>query len=925
MDMDKETKDLTGESKKGKSPSQPPQNKEEPITIPDEPWTESIDALIYDMDIDPEIGLSTENVQKRHHIFGKNELRTIQKESIAHIFIRQFESILVLLLVVATLISFAFGKILEGVAIAAVILINTILGFYTEWKAVRSMEALHQLTRVTTKVRRNGEVQTISAEELVPGDVVVVEAGDIVTADMRLVEASRLQANESALTGESLPVTKSLSPVESAPLAERTNMLYKGTAVTRGSGEGVVTGTGMQTELGKISALIDTEAKKETPLQNRLEQLGHNLVWVTLAIVVIVGITGIVRGKDILLMIETAIALAVATVPEGLPMVATMTLARGMWRMARKHALINRLSAVETLGSTTIICTDKTGTLTENQMTVTTIALSHTTVEVSGTGLNTEGSFQVHQENREVDSTLEKALQIAVLCNNASLNDEFTVGDPTEVALLVAGKKAGISREDIIRSYPEVREISFDPAVTMMATYHRLKTEYMVAVKGAPEAVLRACTSVLTPQGITSLTEKETKRWHHTNQSMADNGLRVLAVATKSVESSFEEPYEALTLVGLLGLMDPPREDVKPSIEACQRAGIRIIMVTGDQAATATYVGKTLGLLNEQGDMVEGEALPEDIKNLTKEERDHLASVSLFARVTPAQKLTLVDIHQERDEIVAMTGDGINDAPALQKADIGVAMGKRGTQVAREAADMILQDDNFSTITSAVEQGRIIFTNIRKFIYYLLSCNISEILVIFLASLLFTHLPVLPLQILFLNVVTDIFPAFALGWGHGSAHIMELPPRNPKTPVLTGKHWAGISLYSVFITISVLSAFSLALFEYHMEISRVVTISFLTLAFAQLWHVFNMREKGSSLLKNEVTINRYVWGALLLCTGLLLAATYLPGLSTVLHTVSPGSTGWMIVLCMSVIPLIIGQIWNSLPSAQNILYHIKKH
>lgn len=912
--MGKKNLHSNGENTKEKLKShESPTHTEHTFFIPDEPWTESIDALISDMDIDPEKGLSSKQVQERRHVFGKNELRTLEKASVLHIFIRQFESILVLLLLVATLLSFVFGKILEGVAIAVVILINTILGFYTEWKAVRSMEALHQLTRVTAKVRRNGDIQIISAEQLVPGDLVVVEAGDIVTADMRLVSASRLQVNESALTGESLPVTKSLSPVDAAPLAERTNMLYKGTAVTRGSGEGVVIATGMQTELGKISALLEGEAEKETPLESRLEKLGHNLVWVTLAIVVIVGVTGIARGKDILLMIETAIALAVATVPEGLPMVATMTLARGMWRMARKHALINRLSAVETLGSTTIICSDKTGTLTENQMTVTTITLAHTSVEVTGTGLNTEGSFQAPQENRGADAILKKALQIAVLCNNASLNDESAVGDPTEIALLVAGEKAEMSRKEVIQSYPEVREVSFDPSLNMMATFHEENGAYMVAVKGAPEAVLRVCTSVLTPQGAVSLSVEEKDKWLHKNKSMAEDGLRVLAVATKSVESPSEEPYEALTLVGLLGLMDPPREDVKPSIRACQKAGIRVIMVTGDQAATAAYVGKTLGLLDEHASIVEGEALPEDITNLSAEEKDRLASISLFARVTPAQKLTLVDIHQERDEIVAMTGDGINDAPALQKADIGVAMGTRGTQVAKEAADMILQDDNFSTITSAVEQGRIIFTNIRKFIYYLLSCNISEILVIFLASLLYTHLPVLPLQILFLNVVTDIFPAFALGWGHGSAHVMELPPRHPKTPILTRKHWAGISIYSTVITISVLSAFSLALFRYQMEISRVVTISFLTLAFAQLWHVFNMREKGSSFIRNEVTVNRYVWGALLLCTGLLLAATYLPGLNTVLETVSPGKTGWIIIMCMSVIPLIAGQIWNSLP------------
>ncbi len=881
-------------------------------------WKLPPDKVLHILDVDREKGLEQKEIERRKQQFGPNTLRKAEKKSAVEILINQFKSILVILLTVATGVSFLFGEWIEGIAIAIVIVINSIIGFYTEYRAIKSMEALYTLTEITDEVRREGTVKKVSAEDIVPGDIVVLEAGDVITADMRLIETSKLQVDESSLTGESVPVSKQVEPIaEDVPLADRHNMLYKGTALTRGTAEGVVVATGMDTELGKISSLVEEAQKEEkTPLEKRLETLGQKLVWVTLAIAGVVAVSGIVQGKDIFQMIETAIALAVATVPEGLPIVATMALARGMWKMANQNALVNRLSAVETLGSTSVICTDKTGTLTENKMTVTDIVVDEGRISVSGTGLELEGVFTLEEQeiDPETNTALYEILINGVLCNNASLShaDELqAVGDPMEVALLVAGEKAGIKRDTIVTTYPEVREESFDPAVKMMATFHKADEQHIVAVKGAPEAVLEVCTQIHTDNEKKKLTDKEKTRWESINEELASDGLRVLAVARKDINNIDEDPYHDLTFIGLIGLLDPPRREVRPAIDACQAAGIRVVMVTGDHAATARTIGREVGLIEtEEIEVLDGRVL-EEIKSLTEEEQGEILRAPIFARVSPAQKLNLIDIHQTAGSIVAMTGDGVNDAPALNKADIGVAMGQRGTQVAREAADIILRDDNFSTIEMAVEQGRIIFNNIRKFVFYLLSCNISEILVIFLASLMGVPLPILPLQILFLNVVTDIFPAFALSGGKGSPNIMNVPPRDPKESILTRNHWERIGVYGMIITIAVLSAFSIALFWYKMPETQVVTISFLTLAFSQLWHVFNMRNRGSPLLKNEITTNPYVWGALLLCGVLLLLATYLPGLSMVLKTVDPGMTGWMLVFGFSVFPLVVGQLWNS--------------
>jgi Ca2+-transporting ATPase len=893
------------------------------------PWARPVDAILDAQGVSVDDGLGLDEVKRRRRRHGPNRLRSAETRSAWDILIEQFKSVIVALLAAAAIVSFAFGEVVEGVAIGVVILINAAIGFVTELRAVRSMEALQELSRVSAKVRRDGQAKEVPAEDLVPGDIVLVDGGDVVTADLRLYEASKLQANESALTGESVPVGKRTELVdEETPLAERSSMLFKGTAVTRGSGEGVVVATGMETELGHISSLVEEAEEEITPLERRLSQLGQRLIWITLGIAALVTITGAVSGRDLFLMIRSGIALAVASVPEGLPIVATVALARGMWRMARRNAVVNRLSAVETLGSTNVILTDKTGTLTENRMTVTQVVLpsaedTSSKIGVTGEGLKVEGTFSRddHAVDPEEHKLLRRALEVGVLCNNAVLREDqgaegsddeaAAVGEPTEVALLVAGAKAGIGRDALTDEMPEVREVAFDPEIKMMATFHERRAGedgYLVAVKGALEAVIHASTHIMTGEGRRELTDEARQRWVEQNREMAEQGLRVIATASRIVESSDEDPYQQLTFLGLQALLDPPRSDVRDSIKGAQDAGVRVVMVTGDQPATARNVAHAVGLVEERDAVVIHGGDVDDLSSLGDEERERALRAPIFARVSPEQKLDLIALHQGNHAIVAMTGDGVNDAPALKKADIGVAMGQRGTQVAKEAADMVLKDDRFSTIVAAIQQGRTIFNNIRKFVLYLLSCNVAEIMIVGLASLVNAPLPIRPLQILFLNLVTDVFPALALGVGKGDPHIMERPPRDPDEQVLMRQHWMGIFGYSSVISIAVLGALALAVLWLGMSEARAVTVSFLTLAFAQLWHVFNMRDHDTGVINNDIVENRWVWGALALCTLLLILAVYVPGFANLLKVENPGAEGWALIIGMSLIPWCVGLI-----------------
>ncbi|MDD3581551.1 MAG: cation-transporting P-type ATPase [Desulfobacca sp.] len=887
----------------------------------DQPWTIAADKVLEKLEVSRDQGLSQTEAQKRRKECGPNRLRRTQTRSAWLILLDQFKSLITLLLALATLLAVAFGNMVEGLAIAAALLINALIGFGTELKAVRSMESLYKLSQVTTKVRREGQIRQIAAEELVPGDIVILEGGDVVSADLRLWEANKLQADESALTGESVPVSKAIAALgEDVPLAERQNLMFNSTSVTRGSGAGVVVATGMDTELGQISSLVEEAEAETTPLEKRLDRLGYRLIWLTLALGLLVTASGLLAGKDTLLVIETAIALAVAAIPEGLPIVATLALARGMRRMARRHALVNRLSAIETLGAINIIFTDKTGTLTENRMTVNRLALMDQDGKIVDVELSRAPDAVQNPESDEFpgNQLAQEALVIGVLCNNASLQgqnhkgDSEPIGDPLEVAFLEAGARVGLDQEHLLEDWPEGREEAFDPETKMMATFHQKNGEYLAAVKGAPEAVLGVCSHVKTLDQTRPFEKSDKSTYLEANQRLAGKGLRMMALAEKQATSNEEDPYKGLTLLGLAGLVDPPRQEVPQAIAACQRAGIRLVMGTGDQPATAHHIAQAVGLIkDEQVEVIQGSDLANpDAWSQSEEQR--LVQAPIFARVSPKQKLDLIALHQKRGSIVAMTGDGVNDAPGLKKADIGIAMGKRGTQVAREAADMVLTDDALGSIMVAIEYGRAIFGNIRKFILFLLSGNVSEILIVVIAWLVGAPLPLWPLQILYLNMIGDVFPALALGVGPGNPAAMERPPPDPQEPILSGRHWFTISFYGVLIASVVLGTFALALQWLQMDIRLAVTISFLTLAFSRLWHVFNMRDAESGLISNEITRNPYVWGALVLCTGLLLLAVYLPVLASVLHLINPGALGWGVIILASLIPWMIAQPLKSL-------------
>jgi Ca2+-transporting ATPase len=905
-------------------------------------YDRSREEVLDELGVDRDTGLDDREASRRLQKHGRNELRRHESRSAWVILLSQFKSMVIIVLVIAGAVAFTFQHWAEGIAIGAVLVVNAVLGFVTEWRAVRSMEALQALGGDTIRVRRDGRDQEIDAKDLVPGDIVVFEGGDLVPADIRLIEANNVGANESALTGESVPVRKSTEPVKSqVPLGDRSCMLYKGTMVTDGTGEGVVVGTGMSTELGRISELAESAEKEATPLQRRLDRLGRRLAYVTLSVAAIIAGVGLAVGQDPTRMIETAVALGVAAIPEGLPIVATVALARGMYLMAQRNALINKLPAVETLGATRTICTDKTGTLTENQMSL------RKAVTPAGDFVldESEGSISVDRdgskdrgegEGGRDDPLLRRLVEVGVLCNNAAVIDEDgdqvpeeEQGDPTETALLRAGYFMGMDRDELLEEKPEEREVSFDPDVMMMATYHRTEGGLELAVKGAPSRVLDVCDRIAAADGDSDGEEMDDAlrdEWKARGEELAADGLRVLAMADKVVDSPDVDPYEGLRFVGLAGLYDPPREKVKESVDECQAAGIRVVMVTGDQPATAAAIARQAGLVDEEDrgegrDEGEGEGEGEvqvvlgeearDPDELSEEKRSRLLSTSVFARVSPEQKLNIIKLLQSDEQVVAMTGDGVNDTPALKKADIGVAMGLRGTDAARQVADMVLRDDAFTTIVAAVHQGRVIFNNIRKSVMFMLCTNVAEVIAVAVAAAVggFTSLPIplLPLQILYLNVITDVFPAIALGTGRGDPDVMSRPPRPHDEPVLTRNHWGAVGGWATLMSVCVLGGLVVAFYALGFDRPRAITVSFLTLAFSKLWFVYNLRTPGTRFLTNDIVRNPYIAGSIVLCIVLLLAAVYLPGLSTLLSTEGPGLDGWGLILAMSLVPFVVGQ------------------
>lgn len=852
-------------------------------------------------------GLSREEVASRLEKFGGNSITHEKKKSMWLIFFRQFNSPIVYLLIFAAGLSFFFQEWLDGFAILVVIFINAAIGFYMEFQAERSMEALKKLSILPAKVIRNGELSEINAEEIVPGDLIFLEAGDMVPADGRIARSSQLQVDEAALTGESIPVEKKSQQLkEDTTLAERINMLYKGTFVTKGNAYGIITGTGMQTELGKIASLVQSAEQAATPLEKKLEQFSKKLIKVTVALVVIIFLAGILNGQHILEMLETAIALAVAAVPEGLPIVATLALAQGMLKMAKHNVIVKKLSAVETLGGTNVICTDKTGTLTQNKIEVNLIVTPAGKYDVGNSKKINAG-----------DASFQHVVQCSVLCNTASLGaDGKETGDPLEVGLLKFAAAQGTAIELLRKENPTIKEEPFSSETKVMGTLHReTNGNQMIYAKGAAEELINRCTHIINGSGEGEFNDILRTNWLTESERLSASGLRVIAAACKKADSIDGELSTDLTFTGLIGMIDPPRPEVYNAIHECKTAGIKVIMITGDHPSTAQNIGRQLGIIEDekQAAMVGKEM--NDYQQLTEEEKDRWVNTAVFARVSPKQKLDLVSVLQDRKYIVGMTGDGVNDAPALKKSDIGIAMGQRGTQVAQEVADMVLKDDSFSSIVLAIRQGRIIFDNIRKFVIFLLSCNLSELFVIAVAAVLNLHFQLFPLQILYINIITDVLPALALGVTAGSSSIMNQPPRSTEEPIIDNRRWTSIIFYSVVITLTTLGA----VFISHFTVHKTETwnpelcnnILFFTLIFSQILHVFNMNATGSNFFKSEVMKNRYVWYAVIGCIVLLAISYNVTIIRDALDIYPMSKEDWLISGGMSFVSLIFIQIFKA--------------
>ncbi len=891
------------------------------------PWhARTVDEVERVLETSRARGLSESVAQERLSIFGRNEVAETTKRSLLSIVWAQFQSLIVFMLLAAAGVAFAFGDLPEAVAIVVVVLLNATVGFFMEWRADVALTALRREGAATARVVRDGVERQVAASDLVPGDVFVLNAGDRIPADARLTESKELHVEEASLTGESTPVAKGgeLVDVESA-LADRTSMVYMGTVITEGRGRCIVTHTGVHTEMGKIGALIGEIAEQRTPLERELHRLGNRLVVVVLLLCAVIVGVGLLRGNDIVAMVEVGISLAIAAVPEGLPAVATMTLALGMQRMAKMKALLRRLPAVETLGATNVICSDKTGTLTKNEMTVRALQLAGRRVDVSGVGYVPEGKFSVGDAELDPfqDTLLFTALKIGALCSDAQLEErgaETTVlGDPTEGALLVAARKAGINLAALASEYPRVGEIPFKSETKRMATLHRLPDDRgFVAVKGALSALLPASESQLISGETIAVSHRTREEIHAYNTALAGEGLRVLALACKET-TRWNDPFtldEGLTFVGLVGMQDPLREEAVLAVHRCREAGIRVIMITGDQPATAQAIGAQLGLGRNQGGeplkTVHGRELSsvaeQDWKELVKE-------VAVFARVSPEHKMRIVQGLQDNGDIVAMTGDGINDAPALKQADIGIAMGIKGTEVTKEAADMVIADDNFATIVSAVEQGRIIYGNILRFVRYLFSCNLSEILIVFIALIVGWPLPLNAIQILWLNVITDVFPALALVFESASPDMMKRPPRSPQEPILSGRLMGIIGAEALLICCATLLAFWVGLTR-ESEAPEVGTryassLAFMTLAFSQILHAYTSRSQTRSAFTAFFS-NRWLGAAAFLSLFLQSLAFYVPPLQETLRTVALDSEGWIIVALCGALPLLTIEIVKSL-------------
>ena len=872
--------------------------------------TLSVEDVLHSFQTNVETGLSSSEAGNRTKKFGANVYQAQKQKSVWLVLLEQFKSPIVYLLVVGALVSVYFKDYIEAIAIVIVILANALIGFLMEMQARSSMNALKKMDVILSKVIRHGKVVEVSSEKITVGDVVFLEAGDIIPGDGRLVETNQFQCDESSLTGESLPSEKNTEQLpKETPLADQHNMVFKGSSVMNGNAKAVITGIAQHTQLGTITSLVESEVDKPTHLDKKLSALSKKLIWITLVMTAIFAITGIVQGKAWLLIIETSIALAVAAFPEGLPIVSTVALAYGMLLMAKRNAIVKKLSSVETLGSTNVILTDKTGTLTENKIYVETFSFPEEMlqVKIEDNVLKFDnGKIEKSQEN------FEKLRLVGALCNNASVDKDKKKkkesGDPVEIALLHLANASGQTADELKSQYERIGEVPFNSDTKIMGTLHKSPNGQLVAAKGSVEDLLKKCTKIQSGTAINELSEEARTTIHTESEKMATDGLRVLAFAYKEGEVNQEDYLNDLVYLGMIGFLDPPRMDIKGAIHSCRNAGIKIVMITGDHPMTALNIARKVGLADEkEQNVITGKDMPE---SFSAEWKKKILSTVVFARTTPKQKLDIADIYQKAGNIVAMTGDGVNDAPALKKADVGIAMGLRGTQVAKETASIILKDDSFTSIAEAVAHGREIFQNIQKFVIYLVSCNLSEILIITTLGFVAPTSTLFPLQILFLNMVTDVFPALALGVGTGDKTVMKKPPRDPEKDIVTNSNWLVIALYAVAMTMSVILAVLYCQYFVSAEHGVLNNVAFVTLAFAQLFHVLNMSSPQSGLFMNEVTKNKFVWLALLICVGLLALVYSIPQTRTVLHLSILPVTAWVVCLLTSLLPLVLVQLYK---------------
>jgi Ca2+-transporting ATPase len=842
-------------------------------------------------------GLSDAEASARLARYGPNQLPLQRPASLAEIIAGQLRSIIVFLLLAAVVVSLLFGDRLEATAIAAVLVINTVLGVVTELRARRAIEGLLALDVPLASVVRHGQLRVVNSSEIVPGDVIELTAGRQVPADGRLIQSADLRADEAPLTGESFPAEKSHASVlpDDALLAERANTIYKGTVIVSGLGRAVVTATGSSTEVGRIGVLVGSVQIEKTPLERRLDVLGRRLVWLACGVAALVAGLGALQGVPLHVAIETAIALAVAAVPEALPAVATIALAVGVHRMARRQALVRRLPAVESLGSTTVVCTDKTRTLTSGKMTVVRVWSSR-------------GEAALGQPAAESAGILQPLLEAATLASRPAPESRrpadstsTAVGDPVDLAMFHAAEAVGIDRSRLTAERPKVGELPFSSERKLMASFHRIGDATVAYVKGAPRAVLAISGKVSGADGEHALDEARRSEILEANNGMARDGLRVLAVASGTVSDTTESSLANLTFLGLLGLEDPPAESVLETIGRLRSAGLRTVMLTGDQRLTAEAIGRRLGLLDREQRAIDGRELD---RMSSEELAAAIGQVAAFSRITPEHKLRIVQGLRARHEIVAMLGDGVNDAAALKQADVGVAMGIRGTDVAKQAASIVLRDDRFDTIAAAVEEGRIIFDNIRKFVFYLFSCNVAEILVLLCAGLAGLPLPLLPLQLLWLNLVTDTFPALALAMEPAETDVMARPPRRPDEAILSGPFLTTIFVYAALITISTLSAFLWAL---ETSAAHATTVAFMTLAFAQTAHLGNARSERIVLHPGPATANPFALAGAGISIALQLAAALVPPLASLLHVTPLGGADWAVIVGFALVPAVVGQ------------------